>query len=140
MKNNTLLGDISKAMHVMSDEERSHFNYLVQRLLRCYTHKNQRAAIFMQEDDARLVLLYEFVCELIPSTDRETCLRIANAFFASNVDDPLFKPKRLNTTVSSIPIVCVAINDEHFFNAQLKCFLGRDNEAIKSAVAEIGVV
>ena len=52
MKNNTLLGDISKAMHVMSDEEKSHFNYLVQRLLRCYTHKNQRAAIFMQEDDA----------------------------------------------------------------------------------------
>jgi len=57
MKNNSLLGDISKAMHVMSEGERDHFSFLVNRLMRCYIQKDQKAAVFMREDDMETATL-----------------------------------------------------------------------------------
>ena len=57
MKNNSLLGDISKAMLVMSESERDHFSFLVNRLMRCYIQKDQKAAVFMREDDMETATL-----------------------------------------------------------------------------------
>ena len=57
MKNNSLLGDISKAMLLMSEGERDHFSFLVNRLMRCYIQKDQKAAVFMREDDMETATL-----------------------------------------------------------------------------------
>ena len=57
MKNNSLLGDLSKAMLVMSEGERDHFSFLVNRLMRCYIQKDQKAAVFMREDDMETATL-----------------------------------------------------------------------------------
>jgi hypothetical protein len=50
MTDNTLLGDISKATLAMREEEKQHFSALVRILMRCYTEKDQKMAIFMSNE------------------------------------------------------------------------------------------
>ena len=50
MTDNTLLGDISKATLAMREEEKQHFSALVRILIRCYTEKDQKMAIFMSNE------------------------------------------------------------------------------------------
>ena len=50
MTDNTLLGDISKATLAMREEEKLHFSALVRFLMRCYTEKDQKMAIFMSNE------------------------------------------------------------------------------------------
>ena len=57
MKNYSLLGNISKAMNSMSEGERDHFSFLVTRLMRCYIQKDQKAAVFMREDESETATL-----------------------------------------------------------------------------------
>jgi hypothetical protein len=51
MTDNTLLGDISKATLAMREDEKQQFSALVRILIRCYTEKDQKMAIFMSSDD-----------------------------------------------------------------------------------------
>jgi hypothetical protein len=51
MTDNTLLGDISKATLAMREDEKQHFSALVRILIRCYTEKDQKMAIFMSSDE-----------------------------------------------------------------------------------------
>ena len=51
MTDNTLLSDISKATLAMREDEKQHFSALVRILIRCYTEKDQKMAIFMSSDE-----------------------------------------------------------------------------------------
>ena len=51
MTDNTLLGDISKATLAMREDEKQQFSALVRILIRCYTEKDQKMAIFMSSDE-----------------------------------------------------------------------------------------
>ena len=51
MTDNTLLGDISKATLAMREDEKQHFSALERILIRCYTEKDQKMAIFMSSDE-----------------------------------------------------------------------------------------
>ena len=57
MENYPLLGDIAKAMNLMIEDERDHFSFLVSRLMRCYIQKDQKAAVFMRENEAETATL-----------------------------------------------------------------------------------
>jgi len=78
MKDNTFLADVSKATRSMSDYDRNHFSALVRLLITCYVEKQQRAAVFVSNDqlesatlasvnadDAELHQLIHFVSDLV---------------------------------------------------------------------------